>query len=534
MLLSSDPRTVNHAIRNLMRMFPFSLNNLPAEDALATHRRLTLQWGPRVVGNSRRIFGIFSKFVLLGAALTEFAPRAPASNLGQQSPYALNLLVTNNTPYYIGITGLPVSSKMAINPDGWGVITTDGAGRISGVEFVEIPSIGGTFTCDVVGLVSRTRAATSVRMMLRGEGSALDENSNRAPASFSLTFKAAPLEFATQSTPVVTITTNVALFSSDGSVDAAGHLIWATNLTDYLTTPPTPAQTNILSAATFTNFLEPDGTLVPIAVTTTNYATNIVAETPGLSSFSFTNDWVILQGALQGGLKIGGKSIPFKDTVASFAQPHVTNWQGAPILLDGVFYETVYSLLVGGDLNLATLDSFTAVVVQSGRTLRATATNLTGKGTVALNGKKGLATSRLTFAGIAAEKGVTLTMTATNDALITSYAVDSNAPPAVVTFTNSIGVPPIFSVSNSVSGILVVNDVVNLVTNGSYVIESHYGTADLTNPAYLTNTLSSAIKTMTITGKLYGQAFYAAGAVNLDAAYQLLPIGTQPTAVFSP
>ena len=68
----------------------------------------------------------------------------------------------------------------------------------------------------------------------------------------------------------------------------------------------------------------------------------------------------------------------------------------------------------------------------------------------------------------------------------------------------------------------------NFVANGPYVIESHYGPANLTNPAYITNTLAGAIKALSLNGKLKGQAFSGATAVNLDAQYQLLPVGIEP------
>jgi hypothetical protein len=211
-------------------------------------------------------------------------------------------------------------------------------------------------------------------------------------------------------------------------------------------------------------------------------------------------------------------------------QPHLTNWLGAPLAVSNTYYATVYSLLVNGGLSLNVLDSFSAKVLQSGHSLFASSTNFSGKGTVSVNARRNLSTSRVAFTGLGSARGENLKLVATNGTLITSYKVDSNAPPVVVTFTNSIGVPPVFSVSNGVSGILLVDDVINYVTNGAYVIESHYGPADLTNPAYITNSVAGAIKTLTLSGKLKGHAFSGASAVNLDAPYQLLPVGAEPTA----
>jgi hypothetical protein len=359
-------------------------------------------------------------------------------------------------------------------------------------------------------------------------GYALDSNSNTVAGSLALTFSGTPLEFAPQAAPVLTLLTNVAQISSDGTLDATGNLLWFTNLTDFLVVPPEPPQTNILSAATFTNLLAPDGTLIPLSVVTTNYATNVVAGAPGTNSYSFTNDWAVLQSTLRGVIKAGKRTVSVRDTAATLVQPHLTNWLGLPLVVSNTYYGTVYSLLVDGSLSLNVLDSFSANVVQSGRSLFASATNFSGKGTVSVNARRNLSTSRVAFTGLGSARGENLRLVATNGTLITAYKVNSNAPPMVVTFTNSIGVPPIFSVSNSVSGILLVDDVINYVTNGAYVIESHYGPAALTNPAYITNTVAGAIKTLTLSGKLKGQAFSGASGVNLDAQYQLLPVGTEP------
>ena len=517
-------------------MMTFALPRIPSQRRCAF---LNQAWGrPRVSQSPARAprgaLRVGVQAALLAGWVAWLAFPAGASPAAPELTYGLNFLATNYPPYYVQISGLPLSGRLAINPLGGSAIGTDGAGRISGVELVEIPAIGGTFTCNVSGLVSRIDVATTVRMLIQGEGIAVDENSNPAPAAFTLTFNAAPLEFAAQSTPVVTVATNVALISSDGSTDGSGDLIWVTNLTDYLIVPPGTPQTNVLSAITFTNLLAADGTLIPLAVVSTNYATNVVSGTPGVSSFSFTNDWAVLQGTLKGSLRVGGKTTPFNDTKATLAQPHLTNWQGAPLVAGGTFYATVYSLFVGGNLNLAILDSFNATIIQSGRNLYALTTNLAGKGIVKVNSGKAPVTSSLTLVGAGAATGSLLKMTATNGTLITSYAVNSNAPPVVVTFTNSIGAPPIFSVSNSVSWILTLDDVVNFVTNGAWVIESHYGPADLTNPAYITNTISGAIKAVTLSGRVSGQAFSGVSGVNLDAQDQLLPVGTEPSGSFSP
>jgi hypothetical protein len=474
--------------------------------------------------------------LLILAGAGQVAAPAVASMPEGSSTYQLKALFTDYTAYYSEVSGLPISARVGLNAGPGSVVATDGAGKITGVADLAVPSVGGRFIVDVRGAISRPAAgATAVSLTLKGNGYALNQASNTAPASLSLTFKATPLQFAPQTVPVITINTNVALLFSDGSVDTNGSLIWQTNLQPVVppVTNSTPAYTNNFTIYTITNLLFPDGTLFPIGSVSSEYvvpATNTVI--PGITSFSFTNDWPFLQGTLKGTIRAGGQSWRINDNAATLVETHFTNWQGAPLTIANVFYATVYSLMVTGSLDVTVLDSLNSTVIQAGKHLYLAGTNYSGQGTVSVNTKTGLSTSKGTLKGIGSSRGSSLSFAATNGTLITSYDINSNTAPVVVTFTNSIGVPPVFSVSNSVSGILIINDVVNYLTNGNIVLESHYGPADLTNPIYITNSVPGALKTLTFSGKIQGQTIPASTAVNLDAQYQLLPLGTTPPVLY--
>jgi hypothetical protein len=479
--------------------------------------------------------------IALGLALViGRSPAVSAAGTGTDptSLYQLNAQFTNAEPYYFEVTGLPTSGKFPMTMGSTGAIDTDDAGRIYGTQDLEAPSIGGTFICDVSGSVSRIDVSTAVKMLMRAKGYALDPSSNQVPASFTLSFEGIPVLVAHQSSPVITVATNVAVISSDGSVDSDGNLIWETNFqfVSAAVTNVTPAQTNVLSYTTYMYALLEDGTLFPTGINSSNYATNIVPATnivqPAVESFSFTNDWVLVSGKLSGSVNVGGHRTVISDPAAVLIQPHITNWQGTPItLVEGDatnVYAAVYSLLVDGNLNLNAVDSINAEVVQSGKDLSLVGTNFSGAGTVSYshNGASGSATGTL-FAD-ASDRNSFLNFKAETGTLIASYTVNSNAPPVIVTITNSIGVPPVLSLTNTVSGILQIDDVVNMVTNDAVVIESHYGSVDLTNPSYITNAIPGAIKSISVSGRLSGQAVSASTAVNPDAQYQLLPVGQQP------
>jgi hypothetical protein len=447
------------------------------------------------------------------------AAQAPVAGL----TYTLNAELTNGVPYYAEITGLPSSTRLALVPMGPGTVSTDGSGRIAGLQEVDIPSIGGTFQCDARGTIRRYPGlSTTVSLTMTGKGLAFDAASNSVTASFKLSFSGGPLEFASQHQPIITVRTNVATISSDGSVDATGALIWFTNTAE-LALP----QTNEIDLFTYTNLVLGDGTWIPIGLATSNY--NLVIPPSGpVGSFSFTNDWAELVGTLKGSVKAGKASLSFTDNGARFVQTHVTNWLGDPVIISNQYYAAVYSLLVPGNMELNTLDAINAEVIQTPKNVYASGTNYSGNGSVSTDSHSGLVRARVNFTGQNADKGSSFQMTATNGTLITSYRVNSNAPPVVVAVQSAIGVPPVLWLTNTVSGILTNADFVNYVTNDTYVIESHYGPVDLTNPHYLTNVMQGVIKPFGLQGKIKGQSFSGGAGVNQDAPYQLLPIGVEP------
>lgn len=473
---------------------------------------------------------------LISVSACLVASAAAAGEPVEGLSYPLKALFTEGNAYYSEVTGLPASTQVSFNVGTASIVATDGAGKIIGVADLLVPAVNGRFFVSVRGSISRSAVgATAVSMSLNGSGYALNSASNALPARLSLSFKATPLQFAPQTAPVITVVTNIALIFNDGSLDASGNLIWQTNLQPVVppVTNATPAYTNDFTIYTVTNLLLPDGTLFPMGAVASEFvvpATNSII--PGVSSFFITNDWPILQGTLKGTIQAGQESVRINDHAASLAETHYTNWQGAPMTLSNVFYATVYSLLVTGGLEVTVLESLSATVVQAGQRLYLAGTNCYGQGTVSAGTKQGLSTSKGILQGIGAGRGSSLGFVATNGTLIVSYDVNSNTSPVVVTFTNRIGVPPVFSVSNSVSGILIIRDVVNYVTNGNLVIESHYGAADLTNPVYTTNTIHGALNTLTFDGKIQGQTISKTGAVNLGAQYQLLPLGVTPPLLY--
>jgi hypothetical protein len=450
---------------------------------------------------------------------------ASAATQTNSSVYTLNGQITNFPPYYTEITGIPFSRELT--PSGFGEITTDGFGRIAGAQEVEIPAAHGPFSCQVSGIIAKySFAGTTVRMAIKGNGYVTDTHGNNTPASLALNFHGGPMEYAKQTAQVITVPTNVALVFNDGTVDAAGLPVWATNLTDFLVSAPVAPVTNVFSPTTITNLLL-DGVIVPLAEVSGQMMTNIVPGKAGISSFSFTNDWAVLHGTLSGGWHAAGKATAIKDSGATFVQTHYTNWLGGDLVVDGTGYRIVYSLLVPGNMELNILDSLLANFVQAGTRVSGVATNFVGRGALA-PGAHGHTTTRVHFNGVGQSRGSMLDLIGTNGTVITSYSVNSNAPPVIVNLFSSVGVPPVISLTNTVSGILQLPDVVNYVTNGNLLIESHYGPADLTNPAYITNTAAGVITTFKLQGRIKGQGFSNAGGYNASAPYQLLPIGEEP------
>lgn len=259
-----------------------------------------------------------------------------------------------------------------------------------------------------------------------------------------------------------------------------------------------------------------------IGATTTN---TVAADfgTQTIATRSALNTWNEIDGQIIGSISAGTTkvSLSSKSPASGTYQESHDFWTA--ITSDpGEQSYTIMSF--PENLNVFNLDNVDAKVVRAGTKFYTAGDAESGTGSFDKNGGY-----KATLKGVASSKGSTLSLAGSTGALITGYDIDTNAPVApgmgIVTIVN-LAAPPndpfVLSVTNTISGILQVPAYNLTLTNadGTGFITYSYAAFDVVQPNFLTNSVSDAIKTITLNGKVKGQTLVKnVPGFNLDAVY---------------
>jgi hypothetical protein len=318
--------------------------------------------------------------------------------------YSMNAVFPNNPPLVSSVTGLPTPSLLDLEPMLQGFITTDGSGKINGVQYARV-YFGGlgdhtnnyaTFVINVTGSIRTSGTVPAVKLKLQGGGYDMDAQSDHPDASLALTFTSAKAPVTVAPNRAVTILrTNYTVTYLNGS-----PVLLTTN-------QPTPYSDYYINPA--------------------NYGVTFLF-TNGPATYANTESYWMIGGTLTGTIKPGKKSNVNGGKPAKINEP-------AALFSQSVMWAVVddtnfVQQSVGGSLAVNVLSKMTVQVVQPvpGKNLYLAggvgSAQVQHEGTGTVDYSKG--TFKAKVIGVEYPRGVSLSLSGTLGPVIIGYQPTTN------------------------------------------------------------------------------------------------------------
>jgi len=139
--------------------------------------------------------GLLALSFIAGGIIAGSAAKQP--NTGSSTDIVIDF--GSNAPSVYYVDGVPVPTGNENVTVGFNIVSTDGAGKIEGVAYMNIDFTDGTnvngsaqFIVDVSGKIGNKGDATSANITLKGNGFATDSSNTVSSASLSLKFVGSP------------------------------------------------------------------------------------------------------------------------------------------------------------------------------------------------------------------------------------------------------------------------------------------------------------------------------------------------------
>jgi hypothetical protein len=354
---------------------------------------------------------ILSTLILAAGVVTAGAQSVPYYDSGALD-YTLNARFVA-PPKVISVAGLPTPTYTIIQPLLQGTISTDGSGKIDGVQYARVYFAGAsdtnnnyaTFVINVTGTIRTKGTAPMVKMTMKGNGYNVDGGTDHPNASLSLTF--------TSTNGPVTVRPNQSVGVS------------STNFTEtFLNGSPVLLTTNLPTP--YSGYY----------VNPTNYWVTFLFTNSSVT-FNNNNPYAMVGGRLTGTINPGNKS------TANGGKPQKVN-EAAALNAQSLVWTVVNATnfvqqSVGGSLVVNVLSNITTQVVQPvpGSKLflaggvGSTLDPYSGTGTANYN----KATYKAKLTGVTSARGSVLNLTGTLGNVIIGYqqTASPNYPTGYIT-----------------------------------------------------------------------------------------------------
>jgi hypothetical protein len=205
-----------------------------------------------------------SLFVLTAVALSAVAASAPKTTVPDVGTnYVMNATFPNNPPSLADATGVPTLSKSDLEPYAFGVVMTDGGGKIDGVQDLTVegltdlgPFNRGVYIGDISGSITTVKSNPVVKMTIKGNGY-VDGTNGTGASGLSLTF-ASTSGLATGTSAVGPFTNDITVIVSNSvtgllTTNSPSHYQLVTNINGSPSYQILAAVVRVDSTESFTN-----------------------------------------------------------------------------------------------------------------------------------------------------------------------------------------------------------------------------------------------------------------------------------------